>query len=74
MANFEAKETRQAGIRIPKAAWQEMDLSPVGPYLLKDILGKGQKVEFKAENAMRPGGFQLELPPWSAFVFEIEGL
>ena len=73
VANF-ARDTVETGVQIPAEAWTTMDLSPIGPYELVDLLMTEEVQRFDAENAVEKGGIRMHLPPMSAFVFEIEAL
>lgn len=74
VVNFDQAETIETGIQIPAESWKAMDLSPIGPYQLVDLLLTEEVVPFDAEDAIEKGGFQIKLPPRSAFVMEIEAL
>lgn len=74
VVNFDVSETVKPGIQIPREAWKAMGLSPVGPYQMVDLLLTDQVVLFEAEDARSKTGLQVELPPESAFVLEIEAL
>ncbi len=65
MLNFDAEQTIWSPVYIPGHAWESMRKDPFLHYQLTDLLGSGTSFKLTEDRF-------LELPPWSAFVFELQ--
>jgi glycosidase len=73
LVNFDRHNPLRTGVQLPAAAQRAMGLRPSATYPLTDLLGSGTRLTLVTDESPESEAWvQVELPPLSAFVYELQ--
>ncbi len=72
VANFNAEKEAQVSVKIPEEEWTKMKLRPKENYLLADLLKEEVEIDMAGTATQSIKGFEINVPAWGAYVFELE--